>query len=92
MLDVAYTEGLSRTIAGIYVTYDSEQGYGVFKPGHGQTLAFRPEDQVITDDGREADVIGYTSFATHTVALQGTDRRQFSAHESTLTLHTATRR
>lgn len=84
MLDEALQDGISHTIDGVYVTYDNDQGYGVFKPGHGQTLRFRAHDRVRAEDGREAEVIGYTSFACHMVALKDDTGLQWSEHEGTL--------
>lgn len=60
------------------------------KARHDQTLRFRAHDIVFTPSGLRCEVIGYTSFATHTVALMQIggqhDRRRFSEHESVLTL------
>lgn len=88
MLDLAHADGLSNTERGVYVTYDlnASAGFECWDARHGQTLKFRVNDLVTSADGCQADVIGYTSFAAHLVALKGTDGRQWSEHESTLTL------
>lgn len=92
MLDLAEVDGTSQTVKGITVTYNLNAGAGFecWDARHDQTLRFRAHDIVFTPSGLRCEVIGYTSFATHTVALMQIggqhDRRRFSEHESVLTL------
>lgn len=87
MTHLAYIDRVSCTVNGVYVTFELNAGAGFecWQPGHGQTLKFRAGDIVTDTYCQRAEVQGYTSWATHTVALKNTDTGiKYSIHEDML--------